>query len=413
MTKKQAKIFLIAAIVNVILIISLLVFINIKKNELREEKEKEAMANTTQEPTTTATETETETETEEVTESQEELLMKSVEEEIMQMTIEEKVGQMFFVKASPYYDQSVFDTYQPGGVILFGSDVDNKTADELRAYIENFQSYSRYPLFIGIDEEGGTVSRISSNSYLVDEPFYSPRYIYEQGGFKAVIEDSHNKSQLLKSLGFNMNFAPVVDYSVDSGDYMYRRAFGSNIDETCEFATLITYAMRSDKMGSVLKHFPGYGNNGDTHSSIITDYRDYETFVQQDFRPFEAGIKAGADFVLVSHNIVVSMDDSMPASLSKNVHDILRNELGFEGVIVTDDLAMSGVSDFVSSDKAAVEAVRAGNDMVLVTDYEVQFEAVVAAVKDGTISEDQIDMSVKRILLCKYKLGIIDDLGTY
>lgn len=351
--------------------------------------------------------------TEEPTESPEEILDRELTELVDGMTLEEKVGQMFFIRADASFDQTTFDTYHPGGIILFGQDVEDKTVSQLQDYINTFQGYSEYPLLIGIDEEGGTVTRISGNSNLVDEAFESPRSLYEQGGFEAVIEDSHRKSSLLKSFGINVNFAPVVDYSVDSGDFMYRRAFGNNIEETCEFAEKIVTAMKEDKMGCVLKHFPGYGNNGDTHTNIITDYREYGIFTEQDFLPFEAGIEAGADSVLVSHNIVVCMDEEYPASLSEKVHIILRKDLGFEGVIITDDLAMSGVSDFVNADAAAVQAVQAGNDMMLVSDYATQYDAVVAAVQAGEIDMKQIDESVKRILKWKYNLGLLKDLGTY
>lgn len=406
-------------ILGILLIAALTVFIHIIK-DIKADGEKdqheitEAMVqfNTT-EDIVNVSDTEELNTTEEPTESPDDILDRELTELVDSMTLEEKVGQMFFIRADASFDQNTFDTYHPGGIILFGQDVEYKTVSQLQAYIDTFQSYSTYPLFIGIDEEGGTVTRISGNSNLVDESFQSPRNLYEQGGFEAVIEDSHKKSSLLKSFGINVNFAPVVDYSVDSGDFMYRRAFGSNIDETCEFAERIVAAMKEDKMGCVLKHFPGYGNNGDTHTNIITDYREYDIFVEQDFLPFEAGIEAGADSVLVSHNIVVSMDEKYPASLSEKVHIILREDLGFDGVIITDDLAMSGVSDFVSADAAAVQAVQAGNDMMLVSDYAIQYDAVVAAVQNGEIDIQQIDESVKRIMKWKYNLGLLEDLGTY
>ncbi len=406
-------------ILGILLIAALTVFIHIIK-DIKADGEKdqheitEAMVqfNTT-EDMVNVSDTEELNTTEEPTESPDDILDRELTELVDSMTLEEKVGQMFFIRADASFDQNTFDTYHPGGIILFGQDVEYKTVSQLQAYIDTFQSYSTYPLFIGIDEEGGTVTRISGNSNLVDESFQSPRNLYEQGGFEAVIEDSHKKSSLLKSFGINVNFAPVVDYSVDSGDFMYRRAFGSNIDETCEFAERIVAAMKEDKMGCVLKHFPGYGNNGDTHTNIITDYREYDIFVEQDFLPFEAGIEAGADSVLVSHNIVVSMDEKYPASLSEKVHIILREDLGFDGVIITDDLAMSGVSDFVSADAAAVQAVQAGNDMMLVSDYAIQYDAVVAAVQNGEIDIQQIDESVKRIMKWKYNLGLLEDLGTY
>ncbi len=351
--------------------------------------------------------------TEEQTESPEELADKELTALLNNMSVEEKVGQMFFIRADASYDKEMFDTYHPGGLILFGKDVGDKTSSEIWDYIENFQSNSKYPLFIGIDEEGGTVTRIGYNYALVDDAFQSPRQLYELGGYDAVTADSHKKSKLLKSLGINVNFAPVVDYSVDYGDFMYERAFGENINETCEFADKIVTAMKEEHMGCVLKHFPGYGNNGDTHTGMVTDLRDYDTFEEQDFLPFEAGIAAGADCVLVSHNIVLCMDDEFPASLSEKVHKILREDLKFDGVIITDDLAMSGAADYAEADAVAVQAVKAGNDMMIVSDYETQYAAVVEAVKNGEIDISRIDDSVMRILKWKYNLLLLEDLGTY
>ncbi len=419
-TKRQAKRILgiisgLTVILGILLMMTLLLMKEMKadrENDKNETTEAVAWVETTDGITDVIT-TEAVSTTEEPTESPEEIVNRELEELVAHMTLEEKVGQMFFIRADASFDQTTFDTYHPGGILLFGQDVENKTVSQLRDYIGSFQRYSTYPLFIGIDEEGGTVTRVSHNSNLVEEAFESPRNLYEQGGFEAVIEDSHKKSSLLKSFGINVNFAPVVDYSVDYGDFMYQRAFGNNIEETCEFAEKIVSAMKEDQMGCVLKHFPGYGNNGDTHTNIITDCREYDIFVEQDFLPFQSGIEAGADSVLVSHNIVVSMDETYPASLSENVHRILREDLGFEGVIITDDLVMSGVADFVSADAAAVQAVKAGNDMMIVSDYAVQYDAVVAAVQNGEIDVQKIDESVIRILRWKYNLGLLEDLGTY
>ena len=157
----------------------------------------------------------------------------------------------------------------------------------------------------------------------------------------------------------------------------------------------------------MLKHFPGYGNNVDTHTGIALDERPYETFQTSDFLPFTAGIQAGADAVLVSHNIAAAMDETLPASLSPAVHQVLREELGFDGVILTDDLAMDAVAQYAQDGSVAVLAVQAGNDMIVTTDFETQIPQVVAAVEDGVISEERIDQSVARVLAWKYDLGLL------
>ena len=156
-----------------------------------------------------------------------------------------------------------------------------------------------------------------------------------------------------------------------------------------------------------MKHFPGYGNNEDTHTGIAYDKRSYDTFVNNDFKPFEAGIKAGADAILVAHNIVEAIDDQYPASLSAKVHSLLRDELNYDGVIMTDDLVMAAIKDYVGVNEAAVAAILAGNDLLCCTDFQVQIPEVVKAVKNGIISEEQIDASVLRILKWKATIGIL------
>ena len=161
-------------------------------------------------------------------------------------------------------------------------------------------------------------------------------------------------------------------------------------------------------MGCVLKHFPGYGENGDTHTGSVLDQRPYESFQQRDFLPFEAGIQAGADCVLVSHNVVSCKDSAYPASLSPEWHRVLREELGFEGCIITDDLIMDAIQEYCDSSSAAVQAVLAGNDLLCCSDYETQYPAVLAAVENGQISQERIEESVLRILRWKQELGLLN-----
>lgn len=338
-------------------------------------------------------------------------LTRELEDIVCEMSIEEKVGQMFFVPAKGNVPQEVFDIYHVGGIILFGEDFQGKTPETLIEYIQGFQDKSTYPLLIGSDEEGGTVTRVSKNSNLAAEAFQSPQTLYEKDGYEAIKEDAHSKSQLLLSYGINVNFAPVCDLSFDPDDFMYKRAFGTNVSETCQFVTLVVQIMGEEHIGSVLKHFPGYGDNGDTHKSIIIDNRDFSEFETKDFLPFSSGIDAGADCVMISHNIVTSMDTEYPASLSQNVHRILREDLGFTGVIITDDMGMAAVTEFVGIEDAAILAVQAGNDMLLTSNYRIQYQAVLDAVKEGIISEEQIDESVLRILRWKYDLGLLEDLN--
>ena len=201
-----------------------------------------------------------------------------------------------------------------------------------------------------------------------------------------------------------MNLAPVVDVSTNSSDYMYKRALGENTDLTSTYAKTVINASKGLGVSYTLKHFPGYGNNADTHTGSVTDNRTYDDIVKNDLPPFEAGINEGAEAVLVSHNIVTNIDSSNPASLSTNIHNLLRNKLGFTGIIISDDLAMGAVS---SIDNVAVKAIMAGNDLIITTDYEESFNDIKDAVNNKTIDEGLIDKLAFRVLAWKYYKGLI------
>ncbi len=323
------------------------------------------------------------------------------------MTLEEKVGQMFIARCPETDAAQLAADYHLGGYILFGRDFKDKTAEQVTTDIQSCQDAAEIPLLIAVDEEGGTVNRVSSNPNLRSSPFRSPQSLYSEGGLELVRSDAQEKCRLLESLGININFAPVCDVSQDPADFIYDRTLGRDAQETSQYVAAVVETMAEEGMGSVLKHFPGYGNNTDTHTGVAYDDRPYDTFLTSDFLPFQAGIAAGADMVLVSHNIVSAMDEASPASLSPEVHRVLREDLGFTGVIVTDDLVMDGVRDFAGDDEAAVLAVQAGNDLLCCTDFQTQVPAVLAAVESGEISEEQIDTAVLRVLTMKLRLGIL------
>ena len=323
------------------------------------------------------------------------------------MTLEEKVGQMFIARCPETDAAQLAADYHLGGYILFGRDFKDKTAEQVTTDIQSYQDAAEIPLLIAVDEEGGTVNRVSSNPNLRSSPFRSPQSLYSEGGLELAPTDPQEKSRLLESLGININFAPVCDVSQDPADFIYDRTLGRDAQETSQYVAAVVETMAEEGMGSVLKHFPGYGNNTDTHTGVAYDDRPYDTFLTSDFLPFQAGIAAGADMVLVTLTSVSAMDEASPASLSPEVHRVLREDLGFTGVIVTDDLVMDGVRDFAGDDEAAVLAVQAGNDLLCCTDFQTQVPAVLAAVESGEITEEQIDAAVLRVLTMKLRLGIL------
>lgn len=204
-----------------------------------------------------------------------------------------------------------------------------------------------------------------------------------------------------------MNLIPVADVSTSSSDYIYKRTYGKNANETAQYVKALIETMNEDGMISTMKHFPGYGSNVDTHKEIAIDSRSYEDFKNNDFLPFKSGIEAQGPTILVSHNIVQCMDAEKPASLSENVHKILREKLGFSGIIITDDTAMEAIKTYTENGNAATQAVLAGNDMIITSNFKEQKQEVLNAVKSGEISEEIIEVAVRRILAWKCRYGIL------
>ena len=321
------------------------------------------------------------------------------------MTLEEKVGQLFFVRCPTENAVEDISTYHLGGYLLFSRDFkdgDNwLTKEQFLEKIQSYQDAAEIPLFIGSDEEGGTVTRASRNPNLFSETFKSPQKLNYIGGIEEILRDTDTRSRELRALGINVNFAPVCDVSTDPKDFIYDRTLGQDANMTADYVRLVVPAMTEGGTLPVLKHFPGYGNNVDTHTGIAVDQRPMETFENSDLLPFQAGIDVGAPFVLVSHNIVTCMDADLPASLSPAVHRVLREACGFDGIAITDDLAMDAVQAYAKNGAVAVMALQAGNDMIITTDYRTQIPAVIAAVQDGTLDESVIDNACLRVLRCK------------
>lgn len=347
---------------------------------------------------------------EELAQQAEEARQQRIRDYVGTMTLEEKVGQLFFVRCPEENALEDLSTYHLGGYLLFTRDYKDGdiwlTKEQFTDKLQSYQDAVDIPLFLGSDEEGGTVTRASRNPNLFDSPFLSPQMLYAahediSDPFKLIVSDAAEKSRSLLELGINVNFAPVCDVSTDPEDFIYDRALGLDAEATAEYAARVVNAMNEAGMISVLKHFPGYGNNVDTHTGIAVDNRPYEEFVSSDLLPFQAGAEAGAPFVLVSHNIVECMDSTLPASLSPEVHRVLREECGFDGVVITDDLAMDAVAAYAGDGAVAVLALQAGNDMICTTDYRTQIPAVIEAVENGTLAESVIDAACFRVLNCK------------
>ena len=328
---------------------------------------------------------------------------KVIEDRLAAMTLEEKVGQLFWARVPSNHQIEDLQSYHLSGYILFGRDFEGRSLEDIKALTKGYQAAAKIPLLIGSDEEGGTVTRISS---ILKTPFQSPMALYHQGGMEVVLSDTKQKSELLKSVGINAGLFPVADLARNHSAFIYDRTIGQDAQTTASYVQQIVEELKKSKVGSTLKHFPGYGDNGDSHTAIIQDNRSLDELRQADFLPFQAGIDAGAGSVLVSHNIL-SKIDTVPSSISPKITDLLRKELHFKGVIMTDDLDMTGLANFVSQEEAAFQVIVAGNDLILGSSYQTQIPYLLKKISSGELTEERIDESVRRILTWKYDLGLL------
>lgn len=346
---------------------------------------------------------------------------------IKKASLNQKIGQMYIARTPQKIGQAEQDAYKYnlGGYIMYDADMQNYTQKQFKSKIDNYQKTAQLPLLIGIDQEGGSVSRLTHSGLVKEngDQFKFPRDQYENAeanekgtGMDAVVQYASDTATLLNSLGINWNYAPDADYSDNSSSFIYQRGFGGlkgkkSYSAEANYIKQVVPAWQHDNLvAATLKHFPGYGDATDTHTDFAHVTTSKSTLMKTDILPFKAGIKAGADSVMVTHVIYDKIDPVYPASLSKKVINLLRKDCNFNGVIVTDALEMGAIQNFAKNhgnESVDVLAVKAGNDMLMSADYAKGIPAIAKAVKKGEISKSQIDKSVKRILTMKNKLGLL------
>lgn len=333
----------------------------------------------------------------------------SAEALLASMTDEQKVGQIILGRFPPEGAAKTMSTYHLGGFTLYASDFQNEFPDTMAEKTAKIQAAADIPAFLATDEEGGTVVRVSKFPQYRLSPFTS-QIVLARDGEDAVRDENIEKAELLLSLGINFNLAPVADITENHDDYIYDRTFGESTENTSKYVAAAVEGMSEGNIMSCLKHFPGYGPNVDTHTGSAADDRSRSSFENTDFLPFQSGIDAGVPAVMVNHNVVSAFDSESPASLSAEVHSVLRDELGFGGIILTDDLGMDAITLFAeeSEESPYVLAVNAGNDMLCTSDIEAAYNDILAALSDGRIDSEKLDESVLRILEAKGRFGIIE-----
>lgn len=355
---------------------------------------------------------------ESIEEPEEDYLGEIVSAYISEMPLEDKVAGLFVVRPEAITGVSTvtqagdgtreaLNSYAVGGLVYFEKNILNK--EQITEMLANTLSMSKYPVFLAVDEEGGSVSRVAGSGIDVAQ-VGDMAEIGETGDTAQAHEAGITIGAYLRELGFNLNFAPVADVADAATSELGNRVFGSDAQAVSGMVSNMVEGLEGAGVSACLKHFPGIGNaEGDTHDGRVETSKTLDEMRNCDFLPFQAGIDAGADFVMVSHITAPAADEeALPSSLSKVIiTDTLRNELGFQGIIITDALDMSAITEYYTSEQAAVMALEAGADMLLMPDdFNAAYEAVMAAVQDGTISESRIDESLERI----YRIKCADKL---
>lgn len=370
-------------------------------------------ADVTESGTTTEEQTADSQETTEVTEEEKPSL---VDETLAGMTLHEKVCQMMFVTPEELTGEDgvtvagdatrqALENYPVGGIVYFAKNLESQ--DQVKEMIDNSQKYSSIGLFVATDEEGGVVNRLMDT---VGTTYIGSMYYYKDDGDETAYENAYTIANDMSALGFNLDFAPVADvWSNPDNTVIGERAYS---DDYAQAAELVGNAVKGFNDGGVmctLKHFPGHGDMAeDSHYSSAYVHRTKEEIMADEMQPFRSGIEAGAEFVMVGHLIVPDIDE-VPATLSyKIATGILREELKFEGVAITDSFEMESIADNYSVDDAVVMSVKAGMDMILQPkDMASAVNSIEQAVADGELSEDRIDESVRRILTLKESRGLL------
>lgn len=352
---------------------------------------------------------------EEISQFEEEVVLDEVVEAIIsEMTLEEKVAGLFIVAPEGItgVDTAVqagdgtkkaLEKYPVGGLIYFKKNIQSE--EQIKEMIANSVSYNKFPMFIAVDEEGGKVSRLADALQL--ENVGPMAEIGNAGDSNKAYEAMKSVGTYMTSYGFNLDFAPVADVLTNEDNTSIGdRSFSSDPMVVAGMVTAAVNGLEEVGVTACVKHFPGLGDaSEDTHNGLAVIDKSLEELKQTELVPFISAIENGVNMIMVGHmSLPQIVGDNTPATMSKEViSDLLRSELGFNGVVITDAMNMGAITEYYGADEATIRALKAGADMVLMPeDFELAYEGVIEAVKDGTISEDRINNSLKRVFRIKY-----------
>lgn len=339
------------------------------------------------------------------------------------MSLEDKVAGLFIVTPESITGVSTaikagdgtkaaLEKYAVGGIIYFSKNIQSE--EQFTEMLNNTKMWSKYPLFIGVDEEGGSVSRIGSSSIEV-ESVASAADIAATGDTAQAYGAGATIAGYLSRLSVNLDFAPVADVAVGDSTALGNRTYGSDPAAVANFAVNMVNGLQDNGVSACMKHFPGLGGvKEDTHNGMASTERTKEDYAASDFVVYQQGIAAGVDFIMVSHLSVPAITgDNTPSCLAPAVvTDILRSELGYQGIIISDAMNMKAITEYYTADQAAVLALRAGCDMILMPEnFETAYQGILDAVREGMVAEERIDDALRRIYRVKLRDTIEAQFG--
>ena len=330
---------------------------------------------------------------------------------VADLSTEEMVGQLLLgVCADTTTASSEINKYSLAGFLFESAGFQAMSKEEISGVMQGASAQAKIKPILAAQEEGGTYTTFSDLPVFSEYDFNSPRTEFDAGGLQAVEKAEEEKTTMLKSIGINLNLAPSLDLASSSDQIMYSRSISDDADTVSAYAEYVAKFHQAKGVSAALKHFPGYGtipDSANTGVGAVVDERDAETIRTKDYAPFKKGVAAGVHVVMVSNVVVKNIDSAHTAALSPTIHTELRGTVGFTGVIMTDVLDNADYSAYAEGKKPVVQAVLAGNDLILVRDYATAYSDILAAVKAGTINESQIKEACTRVLAYKYTAGIM------
>ncbi|WP_368652967.1 beta-N-acetylhexosaminidase [Ornithinibacillus sp. 4-3] len=332
-----------------------------------------------------------------------------ISEWIDDMTLDEKIGQLMFagIDGTMMTDETkrLINDYKVGGIILFSDNIESQEqTSALLEEIEHENDQNNTPLFLGVDQEGGRVVRLSEEV----EKLPTAASIGEQDNLDLSFEFGELLSKQVQLYGFNLDFAPVLDVNSNPNNPVIGdRSFGTRPEIVGEHGVEVMKGIQSENVIPVIKHFPGHGDTDtDSHLELPQVNKTLQELEELELLPFKQAIEAGADVVMTAHILLPEIDPDYPASISKNIiQGVLREELAFDGVVMTDDMTMEGLTNHFDIGEAAVQSIKAGTDVILVAhnyeDIATVFNSLKGAVENGDITEERLNESLTRILQLK------------